>query len=137
MVTFGIHPTFEFVASKLRYANIRFQVVSNWGLGLSLKYSHNAVTVLYPECVICVLGRTNLGTNFVIFLSQNAGKGVSELQNFKISWGSMLPDPPSTGSLMQSIQPMFLVATYGLAGTNSTNSATNSTDNPGMNVARS
>ena len=34
-------------------------------------------------------------------------------QSFKISWGSMPPDHPSSGSLTRSLQPVFLVAAYG------------------------
>ena len=39
-----------------------------------------------------------------IFASQNTRNGVSEHQDFKISWESMPPDPPSGSSVIKKIR---------------------------------
>ena len=113
IIFWGTHCSFEFVASKLIYANIHFQLVSNWGVGISL----NQYNAMQSQC--CIQGASlHPGTHIIrarilFCFFQNAGNGVSELQNFENPWGSMPPNPPRTGSLTRSLQPVFLVAAYG------------------------
>ena len=54
-IIFGVRPnwthgSFEFVASILIHANIHFQVVSNWGLDISL----NQYNAMQSQCFCCL-----------------------------------------------------------------------------------